>query len=239
MSKRRILRFAALCAAFALVGTAGGIASASAPEKKAKPKLILEDDFVDDSNGWGGFTPDDNYSVIVADGQLVLRNEINQHPPSSFADSLLPLNDSLGSQRVEVDASLDEGGVIAGATCLFNADLEAPDYSEYTFGVWPDTGIGRIWKRDPNGEQARLFITKKPVLEPGTTQFRIGGDCIQRADGSVKLILRVNGKAVLSGVDTEDPITRAGLPAVTIFGMAEDSFPVQVSYDNFKAFELR
>jgi hypothetical protein len=78
----------ALCGALVLVfGTAATVSASTvdqkpaADEPSAKTGVLLEDDFSDDSNGWGGDEQPGSYTAGIEDGALVFDMQKNVAAP--------------------------------------------------------------------------------------------------------------------------------------------------------------
>jgi hypothetical protein len=239
MNKGRVKKLVVLSTALAIVVCGGGVAAANAPEKKAKAKVVLADDFSDDSNGWGTNALPGKFDVGVDEGTFTFNLLADTAPPVQWPDKLTPVSKSLVNQRVDVDADW-EGGAVPAPACRVNPDTAVADYSLYFFGVRDTDGAGLIVKINEDGSQQKLIESTKPVADTSAKHVRLGGDCVNKK-GGVALTLRVDGKPALKTVDKDNPITRPGTLGLTAYGDGKNAapFPVKVAFDNFKAYRLK
>lgn len=213
-------------------------------DKESEPKELIHDEFVDDSNGWGGGTSDPPglWEVYINDEFEVLDFEIYQHPggspPEFFPDALLPRESKLADVGVSVNVAWD-GPAVPTLLCRTNAD----DYLAYGFAVDAD-GAAVIFKRTAEGELEPLVSTPKdePLFAPEATYesgVHIGGLCETTKSGSVRLVMWVDGDRVLKTVDRDKPIPSTGLPAITVYQAEGGTFREEgISWDNFVVTEF-
>lgn len=220
----------AAVAMISLAGFGGDGDGTKDKKKDSEPdsKELIDDEFVDDRNGWGGGTsdPPGAWEVSIDEEFEVLAFDIYQHPggspPEFFPDELLPREGNLADVGVSVLVAWD-GPAVPTLLCRTNAD----DYLAYGFAVRPD-GTATIVKRTGDGELEPLVSTPKDeALFPPEAAYEsgvhIGGFCETRKGGAVTLVMHVDGERVLRTVDRDKPIPSAGLPALTVYQQKDET----------------
>jgi hypothetical protein len=214
-------------------------------DSKSEPTVLIDEEFVDDRNGWGEATSDrpgvfEVSLVDTAGGEL--RFGINQYPAGNsvdmFPDALLPREGDLADVGVAADVRWD-GPAIPSLLCRTTDDFLA-----YGFGVRPD-GTAVIFKRMSDGELVPLARSDEdePLFAPEdtlVTAVHITGSCETTKRGAVRLVMGVDGDRVLKTVDSDKPIPSTGLPALTVYQAEEaQTFSEQsVLWDNFVVTEF-
>jgi len=174
--------------------------SSSSPEgQPATPgwQTLGSDDFSDPSTGW--LVQEDTSSKMgYVDGVY----EIAVRRPDSIFYSLLPLQNSFGALRVEVDATLRRGSRAydgAGVGC-FLAD------KGYVFLVWSD-GSYTI-ARDPGRGRDLIPLAgagRPSVLKGFGAANRIAGECVGGGAKATRMTLYANGRWITQVSDVHGP----------------------------------
>jgi hypothetical protein len=193
-------------------------------------QVLIEDSFDDDSNGWGpeGLATDDQ-TAEIADGAFSFSVTADQYASVPEGQTLVPnlvwpsvidgVAPELADTRVEVEAQSGATGAVGVACRIADPSPTSTDYSAYLFTVG-GSGLAAINEVEDDGTFNNLAIapeydtenppTELPIdgavvdWEDGQT-YTLGLQCIDAADG-VELTGTLDGEAVISTVDSDDPI---------------------------------
>lgn len=218
-------------------------------QKRDDGKVLLDDEFVDDSNGWGGeSTPELEVGVNQETETFdYLVNQDLDFFVAYYPDILLPRVDKLGDVRIEADVSFTSPGV-AGIECrAADPSGETGDLSSYRFVAYPD-GHVTIFKVPADGAEApqRLATTEgEPAVftDPGEGFVNLGAECVGGKRGKpVRLTMSIDGDEVLKAKNADDPHPTGGMLLISAKSSAEiEEFgfqPYAVVWDNVKLVQL-
>jgi hypothetical protein len=179
--------------------------------------VVLEEDFVDDSNGWGGESSPELEVVINAETDTLdyLVSQDLDHFVEYFPDALLSRTERLRDVELEADVSFSSPGT-AGIECrVADPTGESGNFSSYMFVAYPDGHVSIMKMPAEGGEPESLATTAgEPALfdDPGEGFITIGAECIGGKGGKpVRLALSIDGDQVLTAKDADDPLATGGI----------------------------
>jgi hypothetical protein len=182
--------------------------------------VIFEDDFSDPASGWDVFDEPRTHG-LYRDGTYVLGVDGGFLVTGDFNTSTQELS-TLGDVRVETTAHLTAGDSgLYGVVCR-----AATPTSYYYFLVQSD---GSFYIGEAQGKQVHNFDTgRSPAIARGTEPNTIAAECVD-GPGGVTLRMFVNGIAVNTVIDSEQPI-RIG---ATGFRAESQNTDMEVAFDDF------
>ncbi|MGH9050583.1 MAG: hypothetical protein ACRDY4_12705 [Acidimicrobiia bacterium] len=206
-------------------------------------KALIDDEFVDDDNGWGGESSPE-LEVVVNEETDTLDYLVHQDMDrfiEYFPDVLTPRIDKLRDVELEADVSFTPPGV-AGLECrVADPSGESGDFSSYMFVAYPDGHVS-ISKMPAEGNEPEPLATtdgEAPLFDdPGEGFLHVGAECIGGKGGKpVRLAMSIDGETVLTAKDADDPLPTGGvllLGAKSSDAIEEIGFqPYAVVWDTF------
>jgi hypothetical protein len=179
--------------------------------------VVLEEEFLDDRNGWGGESSPE--LEVVVDEQAdtfnyVVHQDLN-HYIEYFPDALLPQTQKLRDVQLEAEVSFTSPGA-AGVECrVADPTGESGDFSSYVFAAFPDGHVSIMKTPADGGEPESLATTEgEPALfdDAGESFVAIGAECVGGKGGKpARLALSIDGEQVLTARDSDDPLATGGI----------------------------
>ena len=252
LKARRLLTIPVAAVAILALGAFGG--DGDKEDKRAKQqsddKVLIDEDFVDDRNSWGGeSTPE--LEVRTDEETETFDWFVNQDIDffvEYYPDVLLSKADKLRDVRVEADVSFVAPGA-PGLTCRsVDPTGEAGNQETYIFIAHP-TGHVVIQKRLADGTLEKLASSADTSSEavfdgPGAAEgfINLRGECVGGKGGKpVTLTMSVDGEEVLEVKDDQGYaqggahlFSAKSAPALEASGFA----PFVITWDTFKLTEL-
>jgi serine/threonine protein kinase/subtilisin-like proprotein convertase family protein len=185
--------------------------------------VIFRDDFSSPSSGWDVFD-DGGFYGHYEDGSYVLGVPAFFKVGGDFNTSTQELS-TLGDVRVEATGRLrGNTDAVLGLVCR----AQTPeDY--YYFLI---QGDGSYYIGENHGTQFENFSSSSsPAIVPGEAPNRIAIECVDGPDG-VNLRMFVNGIALDTAVDTEEPIT-SGAAGFRVESRRRVNGPAEAAFDDY------
>ena len=203
--------------------TSGSAAGSQTPAAvKSTGKLLFQDPFDDDRNGWGVHDNPEFGSAAYDSGDYVwaFRGSVSHWLPAVLGEQYDRGELEMHNVVVKADATVAAGGGVVGVFCRETPDTDA-DYQWYEF-VARD-GFAAIRRADAEGNLDVLAETKDVTLPLGMP-IAFEATCVDDTDGHAQLSFSLNGTPVLHATDN-DPLGNG------VSGLQAWTFPVHEEID--------
>jgi hypothetical protein len=166
-------------------------------------------------------------------GGVYVWNGVPSHDVSSAPDKLagrwLPPGVDVGV-RVEQR----EGAALRAITCRETGEDGTTHHVAYQLGIDGRQALIRLWYE--HGRPVEV-LARKPLALPNGRAVALNARCLEAANGSVALTLRVDGKTAVQATD-DKPLPNGGV-ALHAIARADTDAPPTLAWDDFVIRELR